>query len=147
MESGLALELQIAPVQRFAEIAGLDCGEDGAAGLARVGAVGDAAVEGKGENVVEGLIDRFGGAEQAEFAHAPGIDEDGAVVEEEEVAPGRGVNAFAGGADGSRVQRVASEEPVDKGGFADAEGGQESVRFDGREEGADGVQAAAGLVA
>lgn len=120
-------------------------GLDGAAGFGDVGAVGEAAAEGEGGDVVEGVVDGLGGVPELEFAHAGGVDEEGAGGGEDEFAAGGGVAAFAiFFADLAGGQGIVAGEGVNEGGFADAGGADEREGAARAVVGGEGLEAASG---
>lgn len=113
---------EVAGVAALTDVAGLDGGADGAAGFVGVGAVGEAAIGGAGEDFGEEVGDFLAfHVHGAEAADAGGVDDATAAVEGEHFGEGGGVLAgVVGVGDGSGLQVEPRLNAVDEGGLADA---------------------------
>ncbi|CAM5242246.1 hypothetical protein SALBM217S_02771 [Streptomyces griseoloalbus] len=114
-------QLAVAVQASLRQLAGLHGVEDGAAGLALVGAVVEPAVLGEILDLGEHLAHTGAGVPQADAPQTGGVDEDSPSGQQEQVAGRGGVAALAvdvpGGLD---VHDVLAEEGVGEGGLARA---------------------------
>ena len=81
--------------------------------------IGIAAIHGKLGNVFKALVDPITRTEKAEFSHSGGINQHGALIENDELSTRRRMGAFSRSTDGFCVKSVLSDQAIDEGGLAD----------------------------
>ena len=129
MEFRFLPELEIVPIPLFTQVPSLHRHQDRTAGFPGVGAVGEAAVPRKVANLGEALVDPLAHVEKAQFAHPRGVDQHGALIEDEQMAAGGRMHAFPGAADRLGVERVLPEQPVDEGRLPDSRRAEQTERL------------------
>ena len=118
---------------------------DGTSGLCGMGAIGETAGLGEGDDIGEGFGDAFASFPELELAHAGGVDEEGTPGEGDEVAVGGGVAAaFVAAADGADGNFFFTEPVVYEGGFSGSGEAEEGAGGAGGELGGEGFHAFAG---
>jgi hypothetical protein len=115
---GFLPEFEVAVVSVLSDNSSLDGFKYGASGLPGVCATRKAASRGQVAEIRKVLLEPVPNAEEPEFAHSRSVDQHGAVLQNKQLAPRRGVCAFAGRTDRSGRQRLLVQQAIDQCAFS-----------------------------